>query len=49
MKINIKNDVSYVDEIINIKVTDLQPENPLKITLRMELPWCPGEIFTSYV
>jgi esterase/lipase len=48
MKIEIKNQEAFVDEKIHIKISELSPLSHLKITFHMELPWCSGELFSSY-
>lgn len=48
MKINISNIETFVYEKVKITVSDLAPESNLKVSLKMELPWCHGEEFSSY-
>ncbi|WP_019913645.1 acyl-CoA thioesterase/bile acid-CoA:amino acid N-acyltransferase family protein [Paenibacillus sp. HW567] len=48
MKINMDHQQAFVDQHINIKVDDLNPNSRLKVSLKMELPWCSGEEFSSY-
>lgn len=48
MKIQISDVTTLVDEKIKIKVVDLTPNSKLEINMKMELPWCTGEEFSSY-
>ncbi|CQR52379.1 acyl-CoA thioesterase/bile acid-CoA:amino acid N-acyltransferase family protein [Paenibacillus riograndensis] len=48
MKINIEHQETFVDQKINIRVLDLNPNSRLKVSLKMELPWCSGDEFSSY-
>jgi esterase/lipase len=48
MKICVSNQESFVDEKIHILVTHLPANSRLTVTLKMELPWCKGEEFSSY-
>lgn len=48
MKINLEHQEAFVDEGIHIKVVDLDPNTQLKVSLKMEFPWCSGEEFSSY-
>jgi len=47
MKISIEQE-SFVDEKVHIKVSGLNPNSQLKASVKMELPWCSGEEFSSY-
>jgi BAAT / Acyl-CoA thioester hydrolase C terminal./Acyl-CoA thioester hydrolase/BAAT N-terminal region. len=47
MKISIEQE-SFVDEKVHIKVSGLNPNSKLKASVKMELPWCSGEEFSSY-
>jgi esterase/lipase len=48
VKVEITPKKAFVDAKLNIQVKELIPKSQLKVTLRMELPWCSGEIFSSY-
>jgi esterase/lipase len=48
MKIEISNIETLVVEKIKIKVLELSPNSKLRISLKMELPWCIGEEYSSY-
>lgn len=48
MKIYISHIEALAPEKIEIKVSDLSPNSKLKIDMKMELPWCKGEEFSSY-
>ncbi|HBG4644376.1 TPA: acyl-CoA thioesterase/BAAT N-terminal domain-containing protein [Clostridioides difficile] len=48
MKVNVYNVESFVDERLKIMVSDLIPNTKLKISVKMEFPWCKGEEFSSY-
>lgn len=48
MKIEISNIEALVVEKIKIKVLELSPNSKLRISLKMELPWCIGEEYSSY-
>lgn len=48
MKISVYNVESFVDERLKVIVSDLTPNTKLKVSLKMEFPWCKGEEFSSY-
>ena len=48
MKITIEQQEAYVDEKVCIKVSGLTPNSQLRANMKMELPWCSGEEFSSY-
>jgi len=48
MKIHISDVETLVDDRIKIKVLDLSPNSKLRVSMKMELPWCTGEEFSSY-
>ncbi|WP_313183395.1 acyl-CoA thioesterase/bile acid-CoA:amino acid N-acyltransferase family protein [Lacrimispora sp.] len=48
MKITIEQQEAFVDERVRIKVTGLTPNSQLRADMKMELPWCSGEEFSSY-
>lgn len=48
MKIDISNIEALVVEKIKIKVLELSPNSKLRISMKMELPWCKGEQYSSY-
>lgn len=48
MKVNVYNVESFVDERLKIMVSNLIPNTKLKISVKMEFPWCKGEEFSSY-
>lgn len=48
MKINVEHQEAFADEKVHIKVSELNPNSQLKAIMRMELPWCSGEEFSSY-
>lgn len=48
MKVNVYNLESFVDERVKIIVSDLTPNTKLKVSMKMEFPWCKGEEFSSY-
>ncbi|CZR85109.1 hypothetical protein CDFC105_30003 [Clostridioides difficile] len=48
MKVNVYNVESFVDERLKIMVSDLIQNTKLKISVKMEFPWCKGEEFSSY-
>lgn len=48
MKITIEQQEAYVDEKVRIKVSGLTPNSQLRANMKMELPWCSGEEFSSY-
>lgn len=48
MKLEISKLKALADEKIYIKVTNLKAESRLKISTKVELPWCKGEKFSSY-
>lgn len=48
MKISVYNVESFVDERLKVMVSDLTPNTKLKVSLKMEFPWCKGEEFSSY-
>lgn len=48
MKIDVSNIEALVTEKIKIKVFELSPNSKLKISMKMELPWCKGEEYSSY-
>ena len=48
MKIEISKIEALVTEKIKIKVLELSPNSKLRISMKMELPWCKGEEYSSY-
>ncbi|RDY22520.1 acyl-CoA thioesterase [Romboutsia maritimum] len=48
MKIEISDIEALVVEKIKIKVTELAHNSKLRISMKMELPWCKGEEYSSY-
>ena len=48
MKIEISKIEALVTEKIKIKVLELSPNSKLRISMKMELPWCKGEVYSSY-
>lgn len=48
MKITIEHQEAFVDEKVHITVSGLAPNNRLRASMKMELPWCSGEEFSSY-
>ncbi|AET67933.1 lysophospholipase [Desulfosporosinus orientis DSM 765] len=48
MKITIENQEAFVDEKVRITVSGLTPNSQLRARMKMELPWCSGEEFSSY-
>ncbi|WP_312426177.1 acyl-CoA thioesterase/bile acid-CoA:amino acid N-acyltransferase family protein [Lacrimispora sp.] len=48
MKITIEQQEAFVDERVCIKVSGLAPNSRLRADMKMELPWCSGEEFSSY-
>ena len=48
MKITIEHQEAYVDEKVLITVSGLTPNTQLRVVMKMELPWCSGEEFSSY-
>lgn len=48
MKIEISDIEVLVTKKIKIKVFELSPNSKLRISLKMELPWCKGEEYSSY-
>lgn len=48
MKIEISKLKSTADEKLRIRVLNLKPHTMLKVTAEIELPWCLGEVFSSY-
>lgn len=48
MKINVDRQEALVDEKVHIKVFGLSPNSRLKVSMKMEFPWCSGEEFSSY-
>lgn len=47
MKISVEQE-TFVDEKIHIKISGLNPDSRLRAGMKMELPWCSGEEFSSY-
>lgn len=47
MIINISDIETLVDERIKIKVLDLSPNSKLRVSMKMEFPWCKGEEYSS--
>lgn len=45
MKVNVYNVESFVDERLKIMVSDLIPNTKLKISVKMEFPWCKEKNF----
>lgn len=48
MKVNVYDVESFVDDKIKVIVSDLIPNSKLRISVKMEFPWCKGEEFSSY-
>lgn len=48
MKIIVDHQEALVDEKIHIKISGLIPNSQLKANMKMQLPWCSGEEFSSY-
>lgn len=48
MKIEISKIEALITEKIKIKVLELSPNSKLRISMKMELPWCKGEVYSSY-
>lgn len=48
MKVEIEHQEALADEKIRIRIFNLLPDSQLRISLKMELPWCSGEEFSSY-
>ncbi|WP_297426544.1 acyl-CoA thioesterase/bile acid-CoA:amino acid N-acyltransferase family protein [Clostridium sp.] len=48
MRIDISDIESLVTEKIKIRVLELIPNSQLRISMKMELPWCLGEEYSSY-
>lgn len=48
MKINLYDKEAFVDDKIKVKILDLIPNSKLRISMKMEFPWCEGEEFSSY-
>ncbi|MBN3346497.1 acyl-CoA thioesterase [Clostridium botulinum] len=48
MKIEISDIEALVVKKIKIKVMELGPNSKLRISMKMELPWCKGEEYSSY-
>ncbi|MCC0643276.1 MULTISPECIES: acyl-CoA thioesterase/bile acid-CoA:amino acid N-acyltransferase family protein [unclassified Clostridioides] len=48
MKVNVYDVESLVDDKIKVIVSDLIPNSKLRVSMKMEFPWCKGEEFSSY-
>lgn len=48
MKIDISHKEALITDKIKIKVLELNPNSKLRISMKMELPWCTGEEYSSY-
>jgi len=48
MKLEVENQEALADEKIRIRIFDLLPYSQLRVSLKMEFPWCSGEEFSSY-
>ncbi|MBV4418922.1 acyl-CoA thioesterase/BAAT N-terminal domain-containing protein [Clostridium tyrobutyricum] len=48
MKIDIYNIEALASEKIKIKICELSPNSKLRISMKMELPWCTEEEYSSY-
>ncbi|MDS0525253.1 acyl-CoA thioesterase/BAAT N-terminal domain-containing protein [Clostridium sp. SHJSY1] len=48
MKIEISKKEALADEKLKIRITELKSNSKLRISMKMELPWCIGEEYSSY-
>lgn len=48
MNVEVEHQEAFADEKIGIRIFNLLPDGQLMVSLKMELPWCSGEEFSSY-